>query len=140
MFDELRDMAARRLAKRPKHERVEFQAQLDRWNALAAAWTIQCRLRPMKAVKRQFRLADLRRRAEWAFMDQTVKDVRLLANALERMLRQVERTQLDPGAGDCGLVLLTPFPAMMEALAEDFDRREYAAMMRAFEDEDESAA
>jgi hypothetical protein len=29
-------------------------------------------------------------------------------------------------------VLLTPFPATMEAFAEDFDRREYAAMMQAF--------
>ena len=132
MLDELRDMAVRRLARRSKRDRIELQEQLDRWNALAAAWAVQCRLRPTKAVRRQFRLADLHHRAEWAFMDQTIKDVRPLTDALERLLRQVERTQLDPGEGDCGLVLLTPFPATMEAFAEDFDRREYAAMMQAF--------
>ena len=134
MLDELKHMAARRLSKRPRRERVELQAQLDQWNGLAAAWAVQCSAHPRRAVKRELWAADLRRSAEWALMDETVeiKESRRLVGVLARELRRFERLRFDP----VEIHGFTPqdiaFPATMEALAKEFDAREYAAMMQSF--------
>jgi hypothetical protein len=128
MFDELRRMAARQLARRPSRQRAELQAELDRWNAVAAKWPVQCRLRLGRAAQYQFRIANLRRSMEWALMDETAREARPYVDALNRALRRLDRMKPGEGLGGGIEVMDFSLPETLEAVAKDFDAREYAAL------------
>jgi hypothetical protein len=74
--------------------------------------------------KNWHRIADPRRRMEWALMSGEAGDARHLLNTLKMMLRYfVIAPSESPLAFDPGDMDIA-FPAAMEAMAEGFDARE----------------
>jgi hypothetical protein len=114
-----RHVAANHLTKRSPSRYAELQKRLDEWNTVAAT---------LSDIQRHRAVAiDLRRRMEWALANGEVADARRFVAALDRMARK----KMPPVAG----ALPTPpdiiFPATLVAMIDEFDAREYAAMMRA---------
>jgi hypothetical protein len=128
MFDELKHMAADQLARRSPQRRADLQAQLDRWNAVAARWESLSRGHPQRALRRWNGATNMRYSMEWALMNGEIIDARRLAGRLERAARWIERGRPETPLSDKSEVPNIAFPKTLESLAEDFDRREYAPL------------
>jgi hypothetical protein len=130
MLDALKYLAANHLARRTPRQRAGLQAALDKWNADAGAWLALSRQRPCKAIKRHPWTADLRGSMEWALADGNIADARRFAGFLSGMVGRLGRTLPESREVRGFVALDIAFPATLEAMVEDFDRREYSEMMR----------
>jgi hypothetical protein len=78
MFDELKHLAARHLARRSPRQRAAFQAALDKWNAAAAL----VRSRRLEARHPWDATYCLRQDMEWALANGNIVDARRFARVL----------------------------------------------------------
>jgi hypothetical protein len=119
MLNELERLAAEQLAGRSPRRRADLQLQLDKWNDFAAG---------ASQVDRH-RAVDLRRSMEWALANGEVVDARRCVKALSQMLSRSYPPWGSKRPPDIDIA----FPTTIEETVADFDAREYATMMRAFD-------
>jgi hypothetical protein len=127
-------MAAELLARLPTHRRTAIQAQLDKWNRLAASWVMERNRHSDWVIQHLNRIVHLRQSMEWALANGDVGDARRCVRSFERVLKRDLSRPLKvtddvwQHAGNGNVA----FPATIEAMVAEFDAREYATMMRAF--------
>jgi hypothetical protein len=110
-------IAADLLARWSPRHRAGLQEKLDKWNAIAAT---------LSDLER-YRAVELRSRMECALANGEVNNTRRLVFALDQMARK----KMPPAAGALPAPPNIVFPATLAAMIDEFDAREYAAMMRA---------
>jgi hypothetical protein len=104
---------------------------LDIWNPAARSWATASPHHQCTAINSQLSVKYWRDGMEWALADGNLANARRWAGCLDKAARRLERRRPEPEVRGFA-VQDASFPATLKAMIEDFDRREYAHMMRAF--------